>query len=260
VVIKPNLCYYWDFSTGQTTDPRFVAALIELIREEMSSNVDISVVESDASAMRCKFAFRMLGYEKLADDFQVKLVNLSKDKGEVVDVRVGCRLFRLKVPRTIAEADLKINVPKIKYMQHTKISCALKNIFGCNPNPVKFRYHPILDETIVALNKIMRFNIHILDGLIASGVKPYKMNLIMASQDPVAFDAAAAKMAGVNPKKVKHIVLAAREGLGNIDYVPKGERSETFAKKFPRKGAVTKLLAFAYEMAVKTSIINAEIT
>jgi len=34
VVIKPNLCYYWDYSTGQTTDPKFVAALIDLIRKK----------------------------------------------------------------------------------------------------------------------------------------------------------------------------------------------------------------------------------
>ena len=65
-VIKPNLCYYWDCSTGQTTKPRFVAELIDLIREQTSPDVDIAIVESDASAMRCKYAFRMLGFERLA--------------------------------------------------------------------------------------------------------------------------------------------------------------------------------------------------
>jgi len=29
VVIKPNLCYYWDYTTGQITDPKFVAALVD---------------------------------------------------------------------------------------------------------------------------------------------------------------------------------------------------------------------------------------
>ena len=24
VVIKPNLCYYWDYTTGATTDPKFI--------------------------------------------------------------------------------------------------------------------------------------------------------------------------------------------------------------------------------------------
>lgn len=64
VVIKPNMCYYWNASTGQTTDPKFVAALIDIIREKTSSR-DISIVESDASAMKCTCAFKMLDCEKV---------------------------------------------------------------------------------------------------------------------------------------------------------------------------------------------------
>jgi len=67
VVIKPNMCYYWDYSTGQTTDPKFVAAIIQILRKKISPEVDISIVESDASAMKCKYAFKFLGYEKIAE-------------------------------------------------------------------------------------------------------------------------------------------------------------------------------------------------
>ena len=42
----------------------------------------------------------------------------------------------------VQEADLKINVCKIKYsLESIKITCALKNVFGCNPYPKKFKYH-----------------------------------------------------------------------------------------------------------------------
>jgi uncharacterized protein (DUF362 family) len=51
VLIKPNLCYYWDYSTGETTDPRVVSALIDYVREN-NANAEIKVVESDALAMR----------------------------------------------------------------------------------------------------------------------------------------------------------------------------------------------------------------
>jgi uncharacterized protein (DUF362 family) len=256
VVIKPNMCYYWDYTTGQTTDPKFVAALIDLIREKISPNTEISIVESDASAMKCKYAFKMLGYEKLAQQCNVKLVNLSEDENDIVDVKTGKQLIRLGLPRTIQKADLKISIPKIKYMTQTKISGALKNIFGCNPNPTKFEYHPILDETIVALNKIMKFDLHILDGIIVLGETPRKLDLIMASRDPVALDAIAAKLAGVNPKTVRHIVFAAREGLGNINYIVKGKSLETFVKEYPKKKKTTKLLAFAYKIATKSGLIK----
>ena len=156
VIIKPNMCYYWDYTTGQTTDPKLVATLIDLIREKISSTTEISIIESDASAMKCKHAFKFLGYEKLAQDYNAKLINLSEDRSEKVEVEVGNQHFDFIMPQTIKNADLRINIPKIKYLTRTKISCTLKNIFGCNPEPNKFKYHPKLEETIVALNKIMK--------------------------------------------------------------------------------------------------------
>jgi len=259
IVIKPNMCYYWDYSTGQTTDPMFVAALIEILRERISSDVNISIVESDASAMKCKYVFKFLGYEKMVKKYNVRLVNLSEDKNEKVEVTAGNEHFHFMIPQTIKNADLKINVPKIKYLNLSKISCALKNIFGCNPEPKKFKYHPKLDETIVALNKIMKFNLCILDGLIVSGGHPAKLGLIMASQDPVALDSAAAKIAGVNPRSVGHIMLANKEGLGNIQFIPKGENLSTFAKKFPKKRLKDKLLLSAYRFATKTGLLDREL-
>ena len=64
IIIKPNLCYYWDYTTGQTTDPRVVSSIIDLIREKSTVDVDICIAEADASAMKTKYAFKMLGYEK----------------------------------------------------------------------------------------------------------------------------------------------------------------------------------------------------
>jgi uncharacterized protein (DUF362 family) len=255
VVIKPNMCYYWDYSTGQTTDPKFVAALIDVLRDEIRSDVDISIVESDASAMKCKYAFKLLGYEKLSQDYDVRLVNLSEDKSNLVEVNVGTQLFRPRVPSAIQNADLKINVTKIKYSLETiKVTCALKNIFGCNPYPKKFKYHPRIDETIVALNKAMRFDLCLVDGNIVSGTKPRKLGLVMASRDPVAIDVAAARIAGVNPKKIKYVQLAAKEGLGNTSFQEKGLPLSYFKDRYPKKDARTKLMGKAYNLAVRMNL------
>lgn len=256
VIIKPNMCYYWDYTTGQTTNPKLVATLIELIREKISPDTNISIVESDASAMKCKYAFKFLGYEKLAQDYNVKLINLSEDRNEKVEVTVGNRHFNFMMPQTIKNADLKINIPKIKYLTRTKISCTLKNIFGCNPEPNKFKYHPKLDETIVALNKTMKFNLHILDGIIITGRQPRRLNLIMASQDPVALDAAAAKLAGVNPKSIRYLTIACKEGLGNISFIPTGEKPKTFEKQFPKKKLKDEILSTAYKIATRTRLLD----
>src|SRR3989304_2651859 len=164
VVIKPNLCYYLDHTTGYTTDPRFVSSLASVLRDKVSKDVKIDIVESDASAMKCKYAFRMLGYEKMAKLHNLNLVNLSEDPYERASVDVGGRKFSFMMPSTIQKADLLINVTKMKYtMRSVKITCAMKNIFGCNPFPQKYKYHEMLHEVIVALNKLMKFDLNMID-------------------------------------------------------------------------------------------------
>jgi uncharacterized protein (DUF362 family) len=258
VVIKPNMCYYWDSSTGQTTDPKFVATLIEIIRDRISANAKISIVESDASAMKCKYSFPLLGYEKVAEEYDVSLVNLSEEKTENVRVSVDNYDFDISIPQIIRDADLRINVPKLKYMEKVRISCAMKNIFGCNPTPLKYKLHPKLNENIVALNKAMKFHLHILDGNVLCGVFPRRLNLVMASQDPVAFDAAAAKIAGENPKRIKFIKLAQKEGLGSIRYNVNGLSPALFEKEYPRKEASNKLIASVYTSAIKVGLFKNE--
>ena len=254
IVIKPNMCYYWDWSTGQTTDPLFVVALIGLLREEISSDVEIYIVESDASAMRCKYAFKYLGYEKLAKDYNVNLVNLSEVEAEKVTVKVEDEVFEFSVPRIVRDADLCVNVPKMKYMFFTKISAALKNIFGCNPYPKKFEYHSKLYKVIVGLNKVMPFDLHVLDGLTVYGSKTLRLGLVMASQDPVAIDSVAATIMGINPKSVVHLRLAEKEGLGKASFVVKGTNIDYFKKRFPRKSFSEKVIMLGYRVACKLGL------
>jgi len=255
VTIKPNLCYYWDYSTGQTTHPKIVGALIDLLRERISPNVNISIVESDASAMRCVHVFRLLGYEKLSQDYGVNLVNLSKDETDEVEVNVGDESFRFGLPRTIRDADLRINLPKIKYtFEQIKLTCALKNIFGCNPFQKKFKYHSKIEESIVALNKAMKFDLCIVDGIIVSGVQPLRMGLVMSSQDPVAIDVVAARIAGINPRSVRYISLAEKEGLGHTDFTHRGLPIDYFMVRYPRKNLKKKLTSKAFSLIVKLKL------
>ncbi len=86
IIIKPNLCYYWDgFTTGQTTDPRIVSGLIDWIKER-NDKANILIAESDASAMKTKYSFKVLGYDKLAREKNIELINLSK--GEITEEKV----------------------------------------------------------------------------------------------------------------------------------------------------------------------------
>ena len=119
-------------------------------------------------------------------------------------------------------------------MNHVKITCALKNMFGCNAYPNKSIYHKSLNETIVEINKIINTDLVIIDGLIVCGKNTKQLDLVMSSEDPVAIDAAASKLMGFNPKSVKQITLASSEGIGNIEFTSVGD-FHYFEKEFPKK-------------------------
>jgi uncharacterized protein (DUF362 family) len=255
IVIKPNLCYYWDWTTGQTTEPQFVSALIDLIREQTTPDADISIVESDASAMRCRYAYRMLGYEKLAKEKNVPLINLSDVESEIVDVSCNGKNYKFTVPKIIKGADLKINIAHIKYtVDPVKLTCALKNIYGCNPFRNKFKYHNDLGNVIVALNKAMKFDLCLIDNNVAAGIQPCRMGLVMASQDPVALDTAAAEIAWLDPYKIPYLALAEREHLGKRAYTARGEPLRDFKAVYPKRTFNMKMKAQAYKMVVRSGL------
>lgn len=235
VAIKPNLCYYWDSDTGYTTDPRVVAGIIDYVRERCGKDVDIKVVESDASAMRTKYAFPVLGYEKLAKKKDIELFNLSKDVLVEKTVHVNKREISFKVPQLLLNSDLFVNASKLKIMRETKITCAMKNVFGCIGYRRKIVYHPFLEEAIVAINKILRPHVTVVDGLVALGRFPVKLDLIMAGVDPFSVDWVASDIMGFNPSRVGFLRTAMKEQLGNSSGIATcGENVAEFKKVFPR--------------------------
>jgi len=235
VVVKPNLCYYWDAATGYTTDPVVVGGVIDVVRERYGEDVDIKIVEADASAMRTKYAFPILGYEKLAREKGVKLLNLSEDVLLDKTVRVGKREISFKVPKLLLETDLFVNVPKLKIMRVTRITCAMKNVFGCIGFPRKFVYHEFLDEAIVGINKVLRPHVTVVDGLVALGRFPVKLELIMAGADPFSVDWVASQIMGCKPTTVKFLKIATKEKLGNPQGIfTRGADVLDFKKGFPK--------------------------
>ncbi|MCW4016287.1 MAG: DUF362 domain-containing protein [Candidatus Bathyarchaeota archaeon] len=244
IVIKPNMCYYYHPSTGEVTDPLFVAALIDVFRENFARTSEIFVVESDASAMKCKHAFKMLEYDKMAKEKDVNLVNLTEKKCRIIDARIGRSLFTFHIPELFYEADLVVNVPKLKYMHGVKITCALKNFYGCNAYPQKFKYHKVLDEAIVFINKQIKTDLVVVDGLVAHGKYAKQLNLVMSCDNPLVADIAASKLMGISTRSVKQITVASRDGVWDSTFSPVGDFSY-FKQAFPKKVLKDDLRAMA---------------
>jgi uncharacterized protein (DUF362 family) len=239
IIIKPNLCYYWDSFTGYTTDPRLVASIIDVLREKYGlDKVNIKIAEADASAMRTSHAFKMLGYERLAEEKHVTLTNLSAERTTTKKVSIMGKEISYEVPESLLSADLFVNVPKMKIMSATILTCALKNIFGCIATPRKLAYHPILEEAIVGINTILKPHLTIVDGMIALSHFPVKMNLLVSGLSPFSVDWTVAKIMGYNPNRIRFLRLARQERLGDPDEMQIiGEKLTDFKNKFPHVNA-----------------------
>lgn len=233
-VLKVNLRYYWDYSTGETTDPRVVSALIDYLRDYCGVE-EIIVAEADASAMRTKYSFKMLGYEKLSESKGIKLVNLSKVESVGTEVEVDGKEYNLPVPKLALEAGLFINVPKLRTHRLTTISVGLKNLFGAIAKPRKIVYHPRLNEVIVAVNKILKTNLVLVDAIIALGKYPVNFGIAMASEDQLACDVVSTKLMGYNPNSIKHLQLAYKEGVGEAKSIEIRDISEAEIKELSKK-------------------------
>jgi uncharacterized protein (DUF362 family) len=256
VLIKPNLCYYWDYSTGETTDPRVVASIIDYIRERGNCKARIKIIESDASAMRAEHAFRMLGYEALAKEKSVELVNLSADEAYEKDVMVRRHNFTLTLSHSIFDCELFVNVPKLKVGPYASgqcphITCALKNLFGCISKPKKVEFHPRLHEIIVAVNKLIKSSLTVVDGIIALGRHPLRLGLVIAGGDNLAVDHIAARVMGYNPSRIKHLRLAAEEKVGNVEGLRVvGESIEDICKLFPKRSRLGFKIAWTTQLSL----------
>ncbi len=238
IIIKPNLCYYWSSASGYTTDVRVVEAIIDVVREQCSQDVNIKIAEADATAMKTRHAFPMLGYTQLAEKKQVELFNLCEGEKVKKDVTVNGINLSFEVSNLLLEADLFINVPKLKTMPEVAITCAYKNLFGAMAHVRKADYHVHLNESIVAINKILKPHLTIVDGLFALCHRPMKLDLILAGTDTFAVDWVAAQLLGYDPSKVKFLSVARKENMGNpADLKVSGLTIEEVIRTIPNKNS-----------------------
>lgn len=223
IAIKLNMCDYRLRETGATSDPIVVDALLMALREKYSHAV-IFLVENDAGIALADILFRYLGIEDVAKKYSAYTINLAHEKW--IEKRIdGLKFKRIEIPAVLEDCDLFITHPKLKTHGLTKVSCGLKNVFGCiRGRRRKFKLHPILDEAIVDINLALRPNISIVDANIChegfgpSYGLPKTLGLLIAGKDIVAVDTFCAKLAGFRPWFIGHIRKASFKGLGNMRY------------------------------------------
>lgn len=240
VVIKPNLCRAMSPESGATVDTRIVEVLVKILKEKEPS-CKIAIVESDTYVRDAEEVFDRLGYVDLAKHYGVELVNLTDD--EKYSVAIPFYNRNILFPHTLMKCEYFVSVAKLKtYRPYLRITCTMKNLFGCVPRKHKASFHPFLPELTTGLCTLLKPDLCVVDGIICmegegpiSG-KPKPMNLLLCGNDVVGTDFVAAKIMGFNPRKVPLIKYALEHGVGQVSNIEvRGKKLEDVRTYFEYK-------------------------
>jgi uncharacterized protein (DUF362 family)/NAD-dependent dihydropyrimidine dehydrogenase PreA subunit len=220
------------------THPVFVEAVLDLLKQ-----TGASITVGDDIQASAADGFRISGYRAMCERAGVELVNL-KERGFVEVPCNGQRLETVYLAKAVTEADVVINLPKLKTHSLTLLTGGVKNLYGTIPSGLRTRYHgenPRLEDfcqVLVDIFSVAKPALTIMDGIVSmegegpAGGKPRNLGVILASHDTVALDAVAGKIIGLDPTGVLTTRIARERGLGvgdlrNIEIV--GERIESAA-------------------------------
>lgn len=224
VLLKPNLLSAREPARAVTTHPAVLDPLIDAVRE---AGGNPSIGDSPGGALRgVERVWRNTGMQELSERARVPLVNFEASSSE----ELKGRLRSYMIARPVLDADVVINVPKMKTHVLTAYTGCIKNMFGAVPGFAKGRLHshvprPIpFSDHIVDIYSLVRPALHIMDAVVAmegdgpSGGRARHVGAIMAGTDGVAVDAVAAKMMGFADGSVPMLRQAGERGLGTAAF------------------------------------------
>jgi len=214
VIIKPNLVTDIDkyIQNGANTDVRIIESVIKYLS---TFNCKVVIVESETGTKikgrKLNKALELMGVKKLKDKYNFDIINLTNDVQVTVNFN-GCILKCVKMGKTSLDADLIINIPKLKTHKYSTITCSLKNMFGLIPDPLRVIYHRNIHKILADLNNlfidktfVILDAIKCMEGQGPIYGTPVDMNLIGFCDDMLVNDYIGAKIMGIDPFEVKHI-------------------------------------------------------
>jgi uncharacterized protein (DUF362 family) len=222
VVLKPNVA--WDRLPEQaaTTNPEVVAELVRLCIAAGAG----SVIVTDVTCNDAEACFDRSGIAAAARAAGAEVVLPQPRYFKTVDLR-GQTLGEWPVLEPFLDADKLINIPIAKHHSLTGVTLGMKNWYGLIGGD-RSRLHQRINESIADLAAFAKPTLTVLDAyrvLMRSGptggslADVEQKNTVIASLDPVALDAYAAKAWwNLDVPRLRFLRMAEERGVGRADF------------------------------------------
>lgn len=249
VFIKPNIVFWTRFvpfpKWGVITTSRVVEDVVILLKERGVKEITIgegTVTSKPGDRETPAHAFESLGYNKLAQRYGVRILNVLERPFKKVDLGAG---VVLNYNQDILESDFVVNLPVLKTHAQAVVSLGIKNLKGMIDISSRKKCHgadPVKDlhYMIARLANKIPASLTILDGIYTNERGPgfdgriRRTNVLVASPDVLSADMVGAMVLGYHPSEVPHLVHAASDrgrplDLSDVEVV--GEPIEAVAYK-----------------------------
>lgn len=162
------------------------------------------------------------GYKPILEELNLPVVEFHGKRYQTVSEEFN----HLLLSKEAMEADVVINLPKVKSHVQLTITLGVKNLFGCVPGKMKAWWHTEagkdasrFGQMLVETARTVNPNLTIVDGIIGhegngpSGGEPRFLGILAASQDVFALDLAILEILNVNPELVPTAAASIKLGL-----------------------------------------------
>ncbi|NET48102.1 MAG: DUF362 domain-containing protein [Merismopedia sp. SIO2A8] len=218
VLLKPNLLTGSRPTKECTTRPELVYCVAKMVQA-----VGGQPFMGDSPAFgSAKGVAEANGYLPYLEKLDIPLVEFKGKRYETV----GDDFNHLRLSKEAMDADVVINLPKIKSHMQLTLTLGVKNLFGCVPGKMKAWWHleagkdtERFGTMLVETARAIAPNLTIVDGIMGhegngpSGGEPRQLNLLAAATDVFALDRALVEILQVDPTQVPTIVASQRLGL-----------------------------------------------
>lgn len=220
IVLKVNLLVGDPPEKCVTTHPSVFKAIATILRER-----GVHVQYGDSPSFGTSLAAaKKAGIASVAEELGVPLADFKE--GREVFYAKGVQNKKFYLANGVLDADGLISLPKFKTHGLERFTGAVKNQFGCVVAMRKGEFHVKLPNAhdfgrmLVDLNALVHPRLYIMDGIMAMegngprGGNPRAMNVLLFSADPIALDATACRMIGLEPTFVPTTRAGMEAGAG----------------------------------------------
>jgi uncharacterized protein (DUF362 family) len=227
VLLKPNAAWDRIPEQGVNTNPVIIGEMVRQCKIAGASDVFVTDYGPD-NPLR---AFTRSGIKSAVEKNGGRLI-FTGDNDFLRDDFNGRFIDSWPVLKYVFEVDRLINMPIAKHHGLVYGTASMKNFFGAIGG-IRDGLHNQIDQAIVDLAAYFRPTLTVVDAtrvLTRAGPQGGSFddveifNSVICSTDQVAADSRACEFLGLTGEKISHIVLAAEQGLGEIDYRKAGYR------------------------------------